>query len=321
MPPKPRWLLAIPDAISQLEKLDRTLLTRRDIERLFGVSKARAATLMQTFGAELVGNQRTLPRTKLLQQLKKHRGRAAFRGEEERRARLVAELQQARLTGVRFKVPAETMSAQLANLPEGVSVARGRIEVRFANARTRAAYGRAVGQFLGWCEARGLGLRDVSPLHVAAYIRTHPGSAPTVKQHLTAIRMLGDWLVVKPGPPREPRRGGSRPEARRHQGGDAGPLAGGGEEAPRVDRHGHPGGAPGQSSPLGHALQLRAGERGVGDAATGPLRAGEPGGGSGSTRRAGSGTTFRPTIGLPRPSTPTSSRAGLRSRRRRSSRV
>ena len=53
-----------------------------------------------------------------------------------------------------------------------------------------------MGQFLGWCEARGLGLRDISPLHVAAYIRTHPGSAPTLKQHLAAIRMLGDWLVV-----------------------------------------------------------------------------------------------------------------------------
>ena len=42
MPAKPRWLLSIPDAISQLEQLDRTLLTRRDVERLFGVSKARA---------------------------------------------------------------------------------------------------------------------------------------------------------------------------------------------------------------------------------------------------------------------------------------
>ena len=67
---------------------------------------------------------------------------------------------------------------------------------RIANRRTRAAYGRAVGQFLAWCEARGLVLQAVSPLHVAAYIRTHPGSAPTVKQHLAAIRMLGDWLVV-----------------------------------------------------------------------------------------------------------------------------
>ena len=67
---------------------------------------------------------------------------------------------------------------------------------RIANARTRAAYGRAVGQFLAWCEARGLGLDTVSPLHVAAYIRTHSGSVPTVKQHLAAIRVLCDWLVV-----------------------------------------------------------------------------------------------------------------------------
>ena len=67
---------------------------------------------------------------------------------------------------------------------------------RIANRRTRAAYGRAVGQFLAWCAARGLVLTAVAPLHVAAYIRTHPGSAPTVKQHLAAIRMLGDWLVV-----------------------------------------------------------------------------------------------------------------------------
>ena len=65
-----------------------------------------------------------------------------------------------------------------------------------ANGRTRAAYGRAAGQFLAWCGARGLGLRAIAPLHVAAYIRTHPGSVPTVKQHLAAIRALCDWLVV-----------------------------------------------------------------------------------------------------------------------------
>ena len=65
-----------------------------------------------------------------------------------------------------------------------------------ANERTRAAYGRAVGQFLSWCAARGLGLGAIAPLHVAAYIRTHPGSAPTVKQHLAAIRVLCDWLVI-----------------------------------------------------------------------------------------------------------------------------
>ena len=65
-----------------------------------------------------------------------------------------------------------------------------------ANARTRAAYARAAGRFLSWCAARGLSLRAIAPLHVAAYIRTHPGSAPTVKQHLAAIRVLCDWLVI-----------------------------------------------------------------------------------------------------------------------------
>jgi site-specific recombinase XerD len=66
-----------------------------------------------------------------------------------------------------------------------------------ANPQTRAAYARAAGQFLSWCQARGLRLRDIATLHVAAYIRTHPGSVPTVKQHLAAIRVLCDWLVVK----------------------------------------------------------------------------------------------------------------------------
>ena len=45
---------------------------------------------------------------------------------------------------------------------------------------------------VSWHGARRPDLRSVSPLHVAAYIRIHPASVPTVKQHLAAIRMLGD---------------------------------------------------------------------------------------------------------------------------------
>ena len=135
MPATPRWLLAIPDAIRQLEALDREVLTRRDIEQLFGVSRARAATLMQTFGAELTGNQRTLPRTQLLRQLRRHRTRVAFRGEETRRDRVVTAIRQARLTGIRVAVPSEALEARLAGLPAGVSVEPGRIEVRFSGAQ------------------------------------------------------------------------------------------------------------------------------------------------------------------------------------------
>ena len=139
MPATPRWLLAIPDAIRQLEQLDQALLTRRDLERLFGVSRARAATLMQTFGAELTGNQRTLPRTQLLRQLRRHRTRAAFRGEADRRERLLTELRTARLTGIRMAVPVEALEGRLASLPEGVNVARDRIEVRFSGAQDAVA--------------------------------------------------------------------------------------------------------------------------------------------------------------------------------------
>ena len=46
-----------------LEAFDRDLLTRRDVERLFDVSWARAAQLMREFGAELAGHSRVLRRT------------------------------------------------------------------------------------------------------------------------------------------------------------------------------------------------------------------------------------------------------------------
>jgi integrase/recombinase XerD len=71
--------------------------------------------------------------------------------------------------------------------------------VNIRNPNTRAAYARAAASFLHWCEERGIGeLGRVQPLHVAAYIEQLQSgwAAPTVKQHLAAIRMLFDWLVT-----------------------------------------------------------------------------------------------------------------------------
>src|SRR5436190_1036296 len=107
MPAKPRWLLAIPDAIAQLESLDRELLTRRDLEQLFGISKPRAAILMREFGADRTGNVRTLSRIQLLRRLRARRKGSAFTAELDRRDHLVATLRQARIAGIRMKVPAD----------------------------------------------------------------------------------------------------------------------------------------------------------------------------------------------------------------------
>ena len=57
----------------------------------------------------------------------------------------------------------------------------------------------AAGSVLRWCQPRGLAeLSAVRPVHLAAYIEElgRRFSRPTVKQHLSCIRILFDWLIV-----------------------------------------------------------------------------------------------------------------------------
>ena len=66
------------------------------------------------------------------------------------------------------------------------------------NPNTRAAYARAVGPFLNWCDERGLTLETIDPVATAAYIELlgQTRAPETVKQHLAAIRALFDYLVT-----------------------------------------------------------------------------------------------------------------------------
>src|SRR5690242_12019426 len=67
------------------------------------------------------------------------------------------------------------------------------------NKNTRLAYYRAACNFFAWLEHHGIAeLVDIEPIHVAAYVETLQATTakPTVKQHLAAVRMLFDWLVV-----------------------------------------------------------------------------------------------------------------------------
>jgi len=99
------------------------------------------------------------------------------------------------LTGGSDHVPAIVASA-------GPRASRRFLEffaVTIENPNTRAAYFHACRRFFASCEAKGLDeLVAIEPMHVAAYIRAlgKDFEKPTVKQHLAAIRMLFDWLVV-----------------------------------------------------------------------------------------------------------------------------
>ena len=69
---------------------------------------------------------------------------------------------------------------------------------RIRNANTRAAYAQAAARFLAWCDERDLELGQISPVAVGIYVDELQGvyRAPTIKQHLAAVRGLFDWLVL-----------------------------------------------------------------------------------------------------------------------------
>jgi site-specific recombinase XerD len=65
------------------------------------------------------------------------------------------------------------------------------------NPHTRAAYSFAIRRFLTWLEPQTIALSDIEPATVGAYFAQHPGSVPTKKLHLAALRALFDQMVVR----------------------------------------------------------------------------------------------------------------------------
>jgi site-specific recombinase XerD len=114
-------------------------------------------------------------------------------------------------------VSASTLKISLA-VPAMVAGAGDRASKRFLeffassidNENTALAYYWAVCNFFAWLERHGIReLVDIEPFHVAAYlkalkvsergnrgIKERVAADPTKKQHLAAIRMLFDWLIV-----------------------------------------------------------------------------------------------------------------------------
>jgi site-specific recombinase XerD len=97
--------------------------------------------------------------------------------------------------------------ATATRLPALIAVAGEQASLRFLeffaanirNPNTRRAYGRAVAEFLAWCDGNRVpSVSAVQPIHVAAWIelQQQEHAAPTVKARLAAIRHLFDWLVT-----------------------------------------------------------------------------------------------------------------------------
>lgn len=70
--------------------------------------------------------------------------------------------------------------------------------VNIRNPLTRKSYLHAVTRFLAACDGHGVALHQITPIMVAGYIEATQQSLapPTVKQHLAALRVFFDWMVV-----------------------------------------------------------------------------------------------------------------------------
>ena len=133
MPIAPNWYPRIPDAVAQLESLDRDLLTRTDLEVLLGVSRPRASQLLHRFHARPVGSQLVLDRLGLIRSLRAiRRGRPA-KAAAVRRTNVATELRKARLEAVRVPVAREVLQTQVAGLPAGIALGPGHIDLRFGS--------------------------------------------------------------------------------------------------------------------------------------------------------------------------------------------
>ena len=95
--------------------------------------------------------------------------------------------------------PSASLPSIFTERPEARARMRDFFSSHIRNPNTRRAYLEAVRQFSAFCAEHGIvDLAQVQPVHVAAFVERQlkTQSKPTVKQHLAALRMLFDWLVV-----------------------------------------------------------------------------------------------------------------------------
>ena len=95
--------------------------------------------------------------------------------------------------------PSLTSAALYAPTPKAAQRVLEFFTAQINNDHTRKAYLNATRRFANWCAAHDLQQLDqVQAFHVAAFVKHLQGqfTPPTVKQHLSALRVLFDWLVT-----------------------------------------------------------------------------------------------------------------------------
>jgi hypothetical protein len=137
MPAQPLWLDRLPEILTQVAAADAPLWwDRAAIEKLFGLRRRRAISLLQQMGAAYVGNNLAIERSALRRFLEQPRRQDAYQEEQTRSAQVATRLGQARREqhARRLVIPtyAPPDGIDFAGLPRGVALTRQRLTIDFA---------------------------------------------------------------------------------------------------------------------------------------------------------------------------------------------
>lgn len=132
--PAPLWFVRLPQALQALQEAGQEpFVTRAGLERLLGVRQRQAIVLLHRWGASRIGRDLVLRREALVAVFRALLKGERYEMEKGRQEKLVAELRRARAAPLRFA--AGPGKVAVANLPPGVSLTPGKIEVVFSTPR------------------------------------------------------------------------------------------------------------------------------------------------------------------------------------------
>jgi hypothetical protein len=132
---KTEWIHRLDSAIQVLAALPCPTIDRAALQKLFGVSPRQALRILDRLGAYTAGKSLLIDRTELLRKLRDLQGDASIEFERRRRERVEATLDQSRrdlaARRVRIPAPVDVWSRQTADLPAGIRLGPGKLEVSF----------------------------------------------------------------------------------------------------------------------------------------------------------------------------------------------
>ena len=139
MPDKPTWCGHLEEISRRLLQLPEAWVDRATLEDALGVGRRRAQQILAPCVSRQVGSNGLADRAAVLAHLQRLAAGEAVHYERRRRVQLAERLaaferERVERPEVLVEAPASIVKRELEDLPEGVSVERGRITVRFETA-------------------------------------------------------------------------------------------------------------------------------------------------------------------------------------------